>query len=58
MSERGCERCGSKKNCCSIFMDYRMNLARLCSDCHEAYHAMLIKTQEMFMEEKTNANND
>lgn len=49
MSSNICERCGKEKKCCSIFMSYRMRLVRLCSDCHEAYHDMIIKAEENFL---------
>lgn len=54
MSKNKCERCGSTKNCCSIFMEYRMNLVRLCEKCHADYHSMLIYNQVRFMEELNN----
>lgn len=54
MSKNKCERCGSTKHCSSIFMDYRMNLVRLCDICHTDYHAMLIKNQVRFMQEVNN----
>lgn len=49
MSNKACERCGSTKKCCSIFMAYRMGLVRLCNECHEAYHDMIIKAEENFL---------
>ena len=51
MSKNVCERCGSEKKCCSIFMSYRIGLVRLCSECHEAYYDMVIKAEERFMKE-------
>ena len=56
MSDKKCERCGSGKKLCSIFMSYRKGLVRLCNDCHEAYHDMVIKAEEQFLKEVQNDN--
>ena len=56
MYKNVCERCGSNKKLCSKFMNYRMGLVRLCSDCHEAYYDMVIKAEERFMKEVQNGN--
>lgn len=49
MSSNICERCGKDKKCYGIFMAYRMGLVRLCNECNEAYHDMIIKAEENFL---------
>ena len=57
MSDKNCERCGSGKKCCSIYMSSRKGLVRLCNDCHEAYHDMVIKAEEQFLKEEEDNEN-